>query len=400
MKCKKCGSSNRRGVKFCEQCGAPLAKAAPAKKRVSPVCPSCGFKNRKGVKFCEECGTELGAPAPAEAEAPVPEPEPAAAPPPVIVEVRREKKRRLNPLYLLILLLLLLVCCCGLLLTDTVEVPEFAAPYIEPYLNDMREMFGGFIDADIGGPPQAKDKNCEDFRDQLQKVEHANARENLPNFETDVVKIGNLDNLELWYQWDGDKKRRADCEDKGNFLRCTFPNVAAKGIKYWIKLDGCQEELGSIKWDDEGNEIEHIFKLADPSGECCPGLEVSYTGYINPKVLRLLEIDLACEDGAWNIDEGDSVDGEVFVGEGQTTFWTEVGCKLSDEVLHCESPNTVDQKKSWSKLEMTGDSCSSEVFFQSPYYEQGEPVEEEESCPPGCECSPGSPPYCPDGDSS
>ncbi|MBV8134073.1 MAG: AAA family ATPase, partial [Deltaproteobacteria bacterium] len=50
MKCAKCGTENREGAKFCNECAAPI-KAS---------CLKCGSKNNPGAKFCDECGTSLG----------------------------------------------------------------------------------------------------------------------------------------------------------------------------------------------------------------------------------------------------------------------------------------------------------------------------------------------------
>ena len=380
---------NRKGAKHCKDCGEPLAAATGL------VCPSCGHKNPKGAKFCDDCGADLSTTPPPNSKPRRLTEEPSTTPP-VVVEVRKEEKRRLNPLWLvviLLLLLLLLICGCGgLLLFGKVEVPEFVAPYvesyIEPYLEDMRESYRGFIDRsqpdeDVGkgGPPKDKDIDCEDFRDDLEKVKRGGTMDDPqdPNkWVMDVIDIGNLKDLELFYQWEGGEKARADCKDKGDFLRCSFPNPPGlqTEIKFWIALDDCEDELGFIKWDEEGDITDHIFQLAPSSASCCPELEVTYTGYYNPKVLRLLEIDLTCEDSAWNIDEGDILNGEVFIGEGQVDLWTEVSCELSDDVLHCVSPGTVDQKVSWCKLDVVGDNCSSEAYFQCPYYEQYEPPDE------------------------
>ncbi|MBI3250100.1 MAG: AAA family ATPase [Deltaproteobacteria bacterium] len=49
MHCSNCGSENRTGAKFCNDCGAPLPLP----------CPSCGVENRPGAKFCNDCGTSL-----------------------------------------------------------------------------------------------------------------------------------------------------------------------------------------------------------------------------------------------------------------------------------------------------------------------------------------------------
>ena len=53
MKCHKCGSDNRDGVKFCEECGAKLERE----------CPSCKAKLPLDKKFCGECGYALKEPA-------------------------------------------------------------------------------------------------------------------------------------------------------------------------------------------------------------------------------------------------------------------------------------------------------------------------------------------------
>ena len=392
-------------------------------------CPDCGRKyNDPEVRFCPFCTIPL-----VDASASPPPPRAArhslagegSTPPPVVVEVRREEKRRLNPLWLLLILLLLLVCCCGLLVTEQVEVPEFASPYVAPFLEDMREAFNGFIgpqrleknvkipkkDAEVNNVEGCEDLDvtCEEFREMWEKI--------LPwwgGSECDekecIIIWGNLSSaldpkiiecMEFYYQWWKKPPRaKSDCNGNPTDFRCTIPNVQTdRCLQQYLGFGECEP------FDWQGQTCEELMAKKEPkdranfnlfadNNDCCPDLEVTYTGYINPTVLRLLEIDIACENGAWNIDDGDCVDGEVFVGEDQNIPWTDVECCLSDDELHCESPGTVDQKKSWSKLEMVGDTCSSEVFFQSPYYEQGEPVEEEE-CPPGCECSPGSPPYCP-----
>ena len=50
--CPVCGHANRPGVRFCEECAAPLSSKGP-------ICPSCGCANRPGVRFCEECAAPL-----------------------------------------------------------------------------------------------------------------------------------------------------------------------------------------------------------------------------------------------------------------------------------------------------------------------------------------------------
>jgi len=49
MKCPQCGSDNREGIKFCEECG----------EKMEMTCPECGTKITLGKKFCGECGHKL-----------------------------------------------------------------------------------------------------------------------------------------------------------------------------------------------------------------------------------------------------------------------------------------------------------------------------------------------------
>jgi hypothetical protein len=73
------GHDNPDGSAFCDECGEPLASAAPASTITpapapvapapapagSQACPSCGSINAAGEAFCSNCGSMLGAPAPA-----------------------------------------------------------------------------------------------------------------------------------------------------------------------------------------------------------------------------------------------------------------------------------------------------------------------------------------------
>src|SRR5712692_2549262 len=49
MRCPSCAFENPAGMKFCNECGAPL------KSR----CPQCGLENPPHAKFCGECGTSF-----------------------------------------------------------------------------------------------------------------------------------------------------------------------------------------------------------------------------------------------------------------------------------------------------------------------------------------------------
>ena len=55
MTCPRCQASSREGARFCEQCGARLARA----------CPSCGAEVAAEARFCGGCGAALAAGAPA-----------------------------------------------------------------------------------------------------------------------------------------------------------------------------------------------------------------------------------------------------------------------------------------------------------------------------------------------
>src|SRR5216683_4790397 len=52
MRCIKCGSENREGAKFCNECATPFAAK----------CPQCGATNPPGAKFCDECSGSLTSP--------------------------------------------------------------------------------------------------------------------------------------------------------------------------------------------------------------------------------------------------------------------------------------------------------------------------------------------------
>ena len=49
MECQKCKFDNRKGAKFCKECGSKLEL----------VCPECGYKFTLPAKFCDECGYDL-----------------------------------------------------------------------------------------------------------------------------------------------------------------------------------------------------------------------------------------------------------------------------------------------------------------------------------------------------
>jgi predicted lipid-binding transport protein (Tim44 family) len=53
-RCPSCGHKNPEDVKFCQECGSPLASAPPKQ------CTSCGAQLAAGTRFCGECGARQG----------------------------------------------------------------------------------------------------------------------------------------------------------------------------------------------------------------------------------------------------------------------------------------------------------------------------------------------------
>ena len=51
MKCLKCSSLIRKGMKFCGNCGEKVESGL--------VCPQCGYENSDGMRFCGNCGYKL-----------------------------------------------------------------------------------------------------------------------------------------------------------------------------------------------------------------------------------------------------------------------------------------------------------------------------------------------------
>lgn len=69
--CPRCGTENRPGLAFCNNCGQRLVAAGVATTVERPgtpegtmACPRCGTHNRSGVGFCQNCGANLRGTAP------------------------------------------------------------------------------------------------------------------------------------------------------------------------------------------------------------------------------------------------------------------------------------------------------------------------------------------------
>ena len=52
IKCPECGAEVKAGAKFCPECGKKLTEE-------KKVCPKCGAEVKPGAKFCPECGEKL-----------------------------------------------------------------------------------------------------------------------------------------------------------------------------------------------------------------------------------------------------------------------------------------------------------------------------------------------------
>lgn len=71
-RCGNCGTVNREGSVFCQNCGQRMieeAKPKPVTAAGGVVCGACGTQNAAGMNFCKMCGSSLAAPAPIAAPA-------------------------------------------------------------------------------------------------------------------------------------------------------------------------------------------------------------------------------------------------------------------------------------------------------------------------------------------
>lgn len=137
--------------------------------------------------------------------------------------------------------------------------------------------------------------------------------------------------------------------------------------------------LHGIKKNEEEEEI----------AECCDIIEVSGVHYENvPGVSRYLHFDVECVDN-WPVSPGECIPGETFIGVPMYTLWAEVTCCAESDdldVLHCESDYSVEQKVSWTRMELEHRGCEwdSPRFYSPPYIGFSSPA-----CPFNC-----SPNYC------
>src|SRR5579884_4100696 len=137
--CARCGAENPQGVKFCGECGSPLARP----------CPACGTLNEAGRKFCGECGARLAATASAPA---VPE---------TTVPVAAERR-------LVSVLFADLVGFTPLSVSrDAEEVRELLSRYFDS-CRRLVELYGGTVEKFIGdavmavwGTPVAQEDDAE-----------------------------------------------------------------------------------------------------------------------------------------------------------------------------------------------------------------------------------------------
>jgi predicted ATPase/class 3 adenylate cyclase len=140
--CASCGGENREGLKFCINCGQPLA--------VELKCPSCGAAYDAGQSFCGECGTALTA---------TTRPTPAAAAPaePAIAERR--------------LVSVLFADLVGFTTLSESRDPEEVRELLSRYFDTCRRLvglYGGVVEKFIGdavmavwGTPVATEDDAE-----------------------------------------------------------------------------------------------------------------------------------------------------------------------------------------------------------------------------------------------
>lgn len=192
MKCPACGTNNRAGVQFCEECGQKLPKPTRASASRKPksseggehaqqatkvACPACGHLNRMGVNFCEECGTSL------------------LASPYLLTQSRRKRSLWLGMTAAGILVLCLL---CGLLYWSML-IPVPLLSKTTPGADLLRRVR---IFQENLGRPQAWEKNAQNARQQggLQTVEFKDGRLVLPGVcgpQVDL-EVGNVSRVQIW----------------------------------------------------------------------------------------------------------------------------------------------------------------------------------------------------------
>src|ERR671935_1923517 len=140
--CASCGAENDEGVKFCGECGSPLAL----------VCPACSAPNAAGRKFCGECGAPLTSANPPPTSTLAPDP----APPPVA-------ERRLVSI--------LFADLVGFTVLSESRDPEEVRELLSRYFETCRrlvERYGGVVEKFIGdavmavwGTPVANEDDAE-----------------------------------------------------------------------------------------------------------------------------------------------------------------------------------------------------------------------------------------------
>src|ERR671935_771625 len=140
--CASCGAENDEGVKFCGECGSPLAL----------VCPACSAPNAAGRKFCGEGGAPLTSATPPPTSTLAPDP----APPPLA-------ERRLVSV--------LFADLVGFTPLSESRDPEEVRELLSRYFESCRrlaELYGGTVEKFIGdavmavwGTPVAQEDDAE-----------------------------------------------------------------------------------------------------------------------------------------------------------------------------------------------------------------------------------------------
>ncbi|MCJ7824744.1 MAG: zinc ribbon domain-containing protein [Anaerolineales bacterium] len=387
MKCVQCGLENKEDEKFCVSCGKPIPRG--------PVvyCTACGIENRREAKNCEDCGAPLVSSS-------------APPPPPLQQEFHPQpkKRRRLNPLLLVLLLLILLLlillisCCCLLLTFDLVEPPASVAAIVNRFIEPVRKFLPAIPainDDDGNGRGNAGEApfTCVNFSGRLEAADLSQNTTCIQNSNAcfiDFLGINDLQDIGVNYSWNDGSQRKATCEQTDDFTRCYFSrDHAADRVDYWIFLDDCLEKFGySDGWlkdseEEKSGDGGEVVDAPLSTAPCCEILNISGAKYYRdpPEVGRMGLFFKINFDDCKPISGEDILSGKVYIGPGQTEFWTDVECYDdldADNTIACESPGNIEQKKSGSRLVLESDNCEWEALFQSPFY-SAERSEEEES---------------------
>jgi hypothetical protein len=219
------------------------------------------------------------------------------------------------------------------------------------------------------------------------------------------LELDGYQDVDILFDLDDGDRQIADCSDGTTPLICNFTSRSdVDVVEYYIRIGGCEEYFGEFDFTKlGGNPHGQKFNLAPESVDCC---EITDVTRVRMEVTNkfILKFDVECDE-PWPLASGECIPGKTYIGADQDIFWADVECCLDDsmdDLLHCESGH-VDQKVSWTKVELNNGECEwvSPKFFTPAYQpDKRAPASEESSgsssgCPSGQSMCGGS--CCPDG---